>query len=165
MRTLGIGQRFHAYRLGHYGYANLRCRARFQALRRLPAENWARGHDDAALDRILQFSDITWPVVVFQGRHDLIRDSVDHLALLLSKLSDEVFREQQDIVSPFPQRRKRDRKHVQSVVEIGPELPLFNHACQVLVRRRNNADIDVDCMAATETLDLLLLKGTQKLRL
>jgi hypothetical protein len=101
MRALGIGQRLDAHRLGDRGYANWRGHATCQVLRRLPAQDRATRHDAPALDDILQFSDITRPVMAFESRHYLIGDSVDHLALLSRKLFDKVFRQQRDIVSPF----------------------------------------------------------------
>jgi hypothetical protein len=165
MRALGIGQRLDAHRHGDSGYSNGRDLIPRQVLGRMATQDGASRHDDAALDDILQFSDITRPVMVFQSRHHVIGDSVDHLALPFGERLNKVLCQQGDILSPFTQRWKHHRKHVQPVIEIGAELPLLNHASQVLVRGCNHPHVDLKCMSTAQTLELLLLESAQKLRL
>ncbi len=45
-------------------------------------------------------------------------------------LAQKIVRQFGDILAPFLQRRNRKRNYVQSVVEIGAELPLFDHLRQ-----------------------------------
>src|SRR5271155_4315299 len=85
--------------------------------------NWgsefaAARKDHRALDEILQFPDITRPIVAFQSLHHLVGNALDRLSLSSGELFNEVFYQQRDIVSAFPQGRQRDRKDIQPVVKI-----------------------------------------------
>ena len=62
-------------------------------------------------------------------------------------------------------RRHLDRKHVQPVVEVLPELAFPDQLFQVPIRRRDDADIDLDRLLAPQPLDLLLLQDAQQLGL
>src|SRR5262249_13574968 len=108
------------------------------------------------------FADIAGPMIVLHSLHDLIRDRLDLLPLLLGELLNEVAGEQWNILAPLAQRRQRHRKDVQPVIEISAELPFLNHASQVLVGGGNDPHIDLKGMAAAQPLELLLLKGTQE---
>ena len=81
-----------AFKLGNWR-ANRHSFAASQVFCRLPAQHRPHGHDDAAFDDILQFPDVTWPVIVLQSSHYIIRNSVDHFALLSSELFDKMFRQ------------------------------------------------------------------------
>jgi hypothetical protein len=90
MRKLVVRQRLDAHRLDHHGYAIWLDVAPCQIPRHMPAQDCSSRHDAAPLDVILQFPDITGPVMAFQSRHHLFRDRGDHLALLFSELLNKV---------------------------------------------------------------------------
>src|SRR6476661_5924710 len=93
MGALVIRQRFTSLRLSDRKHSNRRGLAACQELGRLPAQNRTYGHNDAALDYILQFPDITWPGMAFQALHYLGRNCLYDLTLLSGKLLHEVSRE------------------------------------------------------------------------
>src|SRR3954452_17531420 len=70
-----------------------------------------------------------------------------------------------DVACPLSQGRKCHWKHVQSVVKIRSELPFLNHLLQILICCCDDPHIHMNRMAATQSLELLLLESTQELRL
>ena len=78
---------------------------------------------------------------------------------------DQVTHEQRNVAAPFAQRRQRDRKHVQAVVEIAPEAPAPHLLGQIAVGRRDDADVDVDRARTAEAFDLPFLEHAQQPRL
>jgi hypothetical protein len=112
----------------------------------------------------LQFPYIARPVIAFQGFHHFVRNALNRLPLASGELFYEVFDQQWDIVSAFPQGRQHDRKDIQPVVKISAELLLLNHAPQILIGGCDHPYVNLKCSAA-QTLDLLLLKNAQKFRL
>src|SRR5579864_1328393 len=136
-----------------------------QRVHGLAAQCQSLRDDDPALDYVLQFPDISRPVMVFEHAHHVFGNSMDRLTLLPGELFDKVFHQQPDILPPLPKWGQHHREYVQSVIEIGPELSLLDQATQVLVRRRDDSHIDPKRSAASETLELFLLKSAQKFRL
>ena len=157
--TLGIRQSPDASRPPHFS------RSHSQLVRRSTTQDGSGRHDDAALNDILQLPDISRPVVLFQREHQFLRDLIDCFALLFREPTDEMFRQQPDISSPFAERRNGDRKHVQAVIEVGAESLLFHHTAQVLIRRGDDPHVGVQGMAAAQALELLFLEDPEKLRL
>ena len=140
-------------------------RSHNQLVRRSTTQDGSGRHDDAALDDILQLPDISRPVVLFQREHQFLRDLIDCFALLFGKPTDEMFRQQPDISSPFAERRNRDRKHAQAVIEVGAEFLLFHHTAQVLICRGDDPHVGVKGMAAAQAFELLFLEHPEQLRL
>ena len=72
---------------------------------------------------------------------------------------------QRDVTVSFAQRRERDRKHIQSVVEIEAK-PMFpDPSPQVVVGRRQYSHIHSSRLRTAESLEFKLLKSTQELGL
>ena len=70
-----------------------------------------------------------------------------------------------DVLPPLAQRRADDRKDVQTVEEIAPELPRFDHRRQITIGRRDQPYIDADRARAAEPLEFLLLQHAEEFRL
>jgi hypothetical protein len=70
-----------------------------------------------------------------------------------------------NIFAAFAQGRQHDRKHVQAVVEVVAEEAVGDHLRQVTVRGRHQAHVNPDRPRAAQALELLLLQGTEQLRL
>ncbi len=66
---------------------------------------------------------------------------------------------------PLAQRRHVDRDHGEAEVEILAEVPLLDLLLEVLVRRRDDAHVDLDRPRRSEPLDLALLQHAQHLGL
>ncbi len=73
--------------------------------------------------------------------------------------------ERRDVVRTLAKRRYRERDDVEPEVQILPERAVGNRAREILVRGREDANIDADRLAATDSLDLARLDRPQKLRL
>ena len=128
-------------------------------------QNRARRHDYRPLNEILQFADVTRPMMAFERFHHFLGDAVDRFVLSLGELSNEVSCQKRDIAVSFPQGRQVDGKDIQPVVKIGAKLLLLDHAPQVLIGRRDHAHVHWDGAAATKALDLPLLQNAQEFRL
>ena len=109
----------------------------------------------AALAIAVDLAVFARPVIPPQSQHDVLGNRVDGFALLPGKRFDEVFRKKGNIVEPFAQRRQRDGKDVQSVKEIGPELPFLDQTSQVLVSRGDDPHINLDRATTAQPLDCL----------
>src|SRR5215831_11732356 len=60
------------------------------------------------------------------------------------------------------QRRYMDRKNIQSIVQITAEPPGANVLCQVTIRRRDEAHVDLQRVRSSQTLKLPLLQDAQQ---
>src|SRR5262249_11926503 len=77
----------------------------------------------------------------------------------------KMFDEQRDVVWTLPQRGHRYRDDRQSKIEVFAKRPFLDLILEILVRRRDDADVDRCRLGGTEPLDLALLKHAQNLGL
>ena len=77
----------------------------------------------------------------------------------------QVLREQRDVLAPLAQRRERDGKDIQPVVEIVAESTLPDFFRQIAIGGRDHAHVDVDGARAPQALELPFLQHAQQLRL
>ncbi len=63
------------------------------------------------------------------------------------------------------QRRIENRKHVEAVVQVAPELLVGDHLGEIAVGRRDEPDVDADGAVAAQPLELLFLQHAQEFRL
>ncbi len=85
--------------------------------------------------------------------------------LLTGHLLRELLHHPWDVFLPLSQRRNVERHDAKSEEEILAELPLLHLELQVLLGRRDDANIDADGAAATHPTDLTLLQNAQQLGL
>src|ERR1700690_2505513 len=64
-----------------------------------------------------------------------------------------------------PQGRDIDGHHIQAVIEVLAESPLFQRGTQIAIGRGNQADIHFVRFRAAETLEFALLQNAQQLHL
>src|SRR5499426_577166 len=67
-----------------------------------------------------------------------------------------------NVVAAVAQRRHADRDHVQAVIEIFAEAPVFDHGLEVAVGGAQHAHVDLDRPRAADARDLFLLQGAQE---
>ena len=91
-------------------------------------------------------------------------DAVHLLLLLGGEFPEEMIDEQRDVVGPFPERRQKNGKYRQPVIEVLPESPLADVLRQVLIGGGNDADVDF-LEAAADGLDFVGLERAQDLGL
>src|SRR5437588_212207 len=80
----------------------------------------------------------------------LYLDAADGFAHLLAVLAEKMLREQRDVFAAIPQRGQRDGNHVDAVKQILAEPAVGDELGQVLVRRRDDADIGLQLLEATD---------------
>src|SRR5262249_54497304 len=71
--------------------------------------------------------------------------------------------QQWNVAGSFAERRQRDRKHIQAVIQVHPESPRLHQLAELLVRRRDDPHVDADRVRAAEAFERLLLNGAQQL--
>ena len=84
---------------------------------------------------------------------------------LVVELRDEKFHQQIDIVATLPERGQMNRHHVEPIKQIFAETAALDLRFEILVRRRNDAHIDLDARHAADAFEFLLLQHPQKLDL
>src|SRR5271163_398889 len=70
-----------------------------------------------------------------------------------------------NVGTSLPQRRQRDRKHIQSVVEVAAKFVALYHVLQIPVRRSHEPNIHLVSPIAAQAFELLFLQNTQQLGL
>ena len=118
-----------------------------------------------ALNHVLELADVPRPVVLLQSARDRVRNRLDRLRHGPGEPIGQMLREQGDVFAALPQRRKRDRKHVEPVVEIVPESVLTDLVGEVAIGSRDDPHVDVDGARAPEAFELPFLQDPQQLRL
>ena len=78
---------------------------------------------------------------------------------------EEVVDEEVDVLLALAQRRDQDRQHVEAVEEVLAEAARLRLGGEVAVRRRDDADVDLDVLRVAEAADRLLLQHAQQLHL
>ena len=125
----------------------------------------AAGHDDHALDRVPQLADVALPAIPLQRLERGRRDALRPLVVLAAEMLHEVPHEQRDVFGTFAQRRHVDRNHGEPEVQVLAEVALLDFFLEVLVRRGDHADVDLDRARRSEALDFALLQHAQHLGL
>src|SRR5215472_11426410 len=122
-----------------------------------------QGH--CALHRVFELSYVPRPLIRFQLAHRFRRDSLNRLLHGLAKPFQEMSRQQRNILATLAQGRNLDRNHAEPVVKVLAEAPFRNLLFKILIRRRNNAHIDVRFFRAPDRAHLSLLKHAVQLHL
>ena len=121
--------------------------------------------DHGALDGVLQFAHVARPAVGQHGGACRVGKAGDFHPVFAREAAQKMIRQDRDVIRAFAQRGHMHRKHVEAVIEILAKLALAHVRQQIAVRRRDDADIDLDGAAATDALELALLEHAQELRL
>src|SRR5262249_32396792 len=118
--------------------------------------------DDGSLDDVLQLPHVPGP----RGGPKIFERPLvaapDRLSRLARVAIDEVFHQQRNVLRPLAQRRHRNRKHVQAIVEVAAERARLDRGLKVAVRRRDHAYVDVNRCGPTDTVELPLLQDAQQ---
>ena len=125
----------------------------------IPAQN------DRALHRVLQLTHIPGPVIALQNLDCLRKNALHRHALGLADLLQKMIGQRRYILPTVPQRRNVNRHDVQPVIEVFPELAVFNSVFQFRVRRRDHPNIQFHRLPAAQPLPLPLLQHPQQLGL
>jgi hypothetical protein len=91
-------------------------------------------NDDRTFDHILQFSNISRPVIADQGLHRFRRDGVSPAAITPAEFLNELTDQQRNIFLSLAQRWHSDGKDIQPIIQIGPNVLVFDHCFQIAIR-------------------------------
>ena len=92
-------------------------------------------------------------------------DAIERTVAVSPVAAQEVVHEQAHVAGPLPERRQRDRDHVDAEEEVLPELALPDELRGVSVRRRHEADVHVHEPGRPDASDLPFLKRPEELGL
>jgi len=118
--------------------------------------------DYGAFDAVLQFTDVTGPVVAGQHVDRGGGNAPDIFVIGLAVFFDKEVSKKQDIGSAFAKRRNVNGKHVQPVIEILAELFFFDEAFQIAVGGGDDADIGFNGFGTADALELAFLKDAEQ---
>ena len=93
---------------------------------------------------------------------DRVGERLDRFVHDTRKTVRQVLSQQRDVITPFAQRRQRDRKHVQPVVQIVAKAVLPDFLGEIAIGRRHHAHVDIDGARAAQSLELPFLEHPQE---
>src|SRR5690606_6766225 len=129
------------------------------------ADDFARGHEDRALDGVRQLTYVARPGVCSELAQRLRLVAADRLAVSAGGTFEEVRGQPRDVLGPLTQRREMDLDRVQPVEQVLAEPALVDLATDVDVRRTDHTHIDTLRPRRTDALELAGLEHAQQLRL
>src|SRR4029453_5103514 len=100
-----------------------------------------------------------------QTRARFGRDAADRPPALLAVLRHEVAGQEWDVFAALAQGRHDERDHVEPVVKRGGEAPALNRGIQLLIGRRDHADVGLQRVRAADPFELTLLQYPEQLSL
>ncbi len=118
-------------------------------------------NDDRMLHRILESPHISWPIMLDQQSEGFGADSPNLLAHSLTRLMKKVLRQKRDIFFPVAQRRQRDTKDIESVLQVLTKYAVGDSFCEVRIGRGNHPDIGPRGHGAANRLELVLLQDPE----
>src|SRR5260221_4100763 len=133
--------------------------------RRLDDESRAGRDDDRALDDVPKLPDIAGPRVSLEREDLFLRNGLDSFAQGFRKFFDEAPGQYRNVLLTFAERRHRDRKDIEPVVQVLPERQVGDGPLEITVGGGNHARVDGNRTRAAEALDLTLLQHAQQLDL
>ncbi len=161
-------QRAHGRRAGHgrSGLSGGAGRTHLQGHRGLRGiDRRSRHNDHQPLDQVPQLPDVSGPFVLLEDRHRIRGDFFHPQPLLLPVQLEKMPDQQRNILPALAEGRHHDRHDVQPIEEVFPKGAFFDFLQEILVRRGEDADIDLHQLRAADPVELLLLQRTQHLGL
>ena len=123
------------------------------------------GDVEGTLHDVLQFPHVPRPGITAEDLGDFCREPPAWLVDGLYAGPEERFRQQHDVLLPFPQGRDIDGQHAQAVEQILPERAVAHALLQALVGRGDDADVDRPGELAADTAHFLVLDDAQQVDL
>src|SRR5262249_52955551 len=123
------------------------------------------GHDDRALDVILELAHVARPGIVLDRVERILLETEQGASLLAAERMHERVREQRRVSGPLAEGRDSDHDFTQTIVEILPEPAVRDQLLQVLMSSAHDAHIDRNLFPPPDALDHAFLKEAQQLRL
>jgi hypothetical protein len=121
--------------------------------------------DEAPLDGVLQFADVSRPSVPPQQLTGVPTERDISLGHPGRECPDERLGEEQHVVPSFPEGWQVHVENAQPIEEVGAESPGGHLGRQIPVRRGDQADIGLERRCPAKPLELPLLQHTEELDL
>src|SRR4029453_4387933 len=121
--------------------------------------------DERLFDDVFHLSHVTRPRVPGQKLNRLLGELLVRPVLLLDPLGQEMFRQQGNIFSSIAKRGQVQRDDIDSVVKILAELSFPDQILEVLVRRGDDANVDLYGLYAADAREFAFLQNPQQLSL
>src|SRR5580704_3143738 len=125
----------------------------------------AIGQHDGAKHGVLELADVSRPIISREQRQRVIGDAADTLALFDAKAGEKAYGQILHVAEPRAQRRNGDREYVEAIEKILAETARLDELDQVLVGRRDEAEVHLDGAPRADRIDLALLQRAQQLDL
>ena len=129
------------------------------------AELIAVAHDNGAINRVLELADITGPLELRQVSHRLAANAGDVAIFFGAESREKMSQQMRDVLAAHPQRRNRQRQHMQAIEQIFAEMSAFDALQQLAVGRGNDAHVDLYRLAPANRLDRAFLQRAKQLDL
>src|SRR5262249_28592098 len=117
------------------------------------------------LQDTLQLAQIARPGVLPQNLQRVRRRALHLFTQLTAEALEKMLDQQRQILEPLTQGRQLDREHAQAIVQIVPKRAFFDGPFQVVIRRRQKANVRGDGLIAADALETLFLQDAQELGL
>ena len=121
-----------------------------------------RRKDGGPVYDVFELADIARPVVLLQGARDRVGERLDRSVHYTRKTVRQVLSQQRDVITPFAQRRQRDRKHVQPVVQVVAKAVLPDFLGEIAIGRGHHTHVNIDGARAAQSLELPFLEHPQE---
>ena len=129
------------------------------------AELIAVAHDNGAINRVLQLADIAGPLELRQVSHGLAANAGDEAIFFGAESREKMSQQMRDVLAAHPQRRNRQRQHMQAIEQIFAEVSAFDALQQLAVSRGDDAHVDLYRLAPANRLDRAFLQRAKQLDL
>src|SRR5581483_5506286 len=123
----------------------------------------ARREDHGAFDQVFEFANVARPRVLTQLFHYIGWNRLDRFLHPARVLLREIADEKRNVFHTRAQRRYKDGKHIEAVIEIGAKLLLSDHLLEVAIGGGDEPDFRFDRTRAAKPLEFLFLQYAQEL--
>src|SRR5580704_16757262 len=121
--------------------------------------------DDIALDQVLEFADVSWPMIFVQHGHEVEREGAGAAVVFAVVIFEEVVNERLDVATALAEWRHAQIDHVDAVVQILTEGSILNFDVQLAVGGADDADFDFLVFLGADATELAVLQQLQQLGL
>lgn len=121
--------------------------------------------DGRPFHQVFQLTDIAGPSIAGKDLQCLGRHGLDVLLHALGVVLGEIADEGGDIFPSIAQRRHRDWKDIEPIVEIVAKLFRLYHSLEIPIGRGNQADIHPYRLGTAQPFEFLFLQHTKQLGL
>src|SRR5579862_5349728 len=122
----------------------------------------ASRENDGPFNEVLELPNVAWPRIVHERPHRLRRNLLDLFVHLTRILPSKVPSKYWNVLRMIAQRRRRDREHLEAVVEVASKELVTHHLGQVAVGGGDEPDINGNRPGPSQPLERLLLQRPEQ---